>query len=551
MPNRTFVALDSSNVRYPTYFDGADLGVKIAASFSDLPSTGGVIDARAFEGDNTIANTITLGSASKPCVLLLPAGRLITSAATLFSIPAGAVVWIEGHAMGSTSLIYTGSGASAITWSGSRGGASNLTISGGASSGHGLVLSATVSNSILHNTFSNIRMGGPSGATYNGIQLLANSATGLVSFNTFDNFEINDYANDIYLDTNGASQGPTNNRFLGVKVAKTTSIYGAGVKVVKGDVNTFTDIYAEGNVNGVLLTGGNKNRFICLDLEGNTNDLVLSSASCTENMFLGVFSANDSISDSGTRTVILQSSSNITNRLPGMSTAGAMSVGGTLSAFGQTAMGAGATPLTGVQVYVNPTSLTGTDQASLQAVTSSTSQATAQATGMLLRAETAAGTTQSRQVGLDIQTGVIGSGATVAEANGLRVEACPTDASAKYAIRTLGSADTVLLAGPLVASSTLQTGATGSLISLIKVYSPVLSPAQVAANTSAEQTFSVSGLATTDKVFLNKPSAQAGLGIVGCRVSATDTLAITFANFTASPITPTASETYQVLAIRS
>lgn len=77
-----------------------------------------------------------------------------------------------------------------------------------------------------------------------------------------------------------------------------------------------------------------------------------------------------------------------------------------------------------------------------------------------------------------------------------------------------------------------------------------LSPAQVAANTTAEQTFTVTGLAVGDYVNVNKPTAQAGLGIVGTRVSAANTLAITFSNNTASPITPTASETYQVFGVR-
>lgn len=76
------------------------------------------------------------------------------------------------------------------------------------------------------------------------------------------------------------------------------------------------------------------------------------------------------------------------------------------------------------------------------------------------------------------------------------------------------------------------------------------SPVAVAANTSAEQTFTVAGLAVGDVVFVNKPTAQAGLGIVGARVSAANTLAITFANNTAGAITPTASETYRVGFIR-
>lgn len=77
-----------------------------------------------------------------------------------------------------------------------------------------------------------------------------------------------------------------------------------------------------------------------------------------------------------------------------------------------------------------------------------------------------------------------------------------------------------------------------------------LTPGSVANATSAEQTFTVTGLLVTDFVWVNKPTAQAGLGIAGCRVSAANVLAITFGNFTAATITPTASEAYTVLVAR-
>ncbi len=69
----------------------------------------------------------------------------------------------------------------------------------------------------------------------------------------------------------------------------------------------------------------------------------------------------------------------------------------------------------------------------------------------------------------------------------------------------------------------------------------------VNANTSAEQTVTLAGLGVGDFVSINKPTAQAGLGIVGARVTAANTLGITFIDATASPITPTASEIYLVL----
>lgn len=77
----------------------------------------------------------------------------------------------------------------------------------------------------------------------------------------------------------------------------------------------------------------------------------------------------------------------------------------------------------------------------------------------------------------------------------------------------------------------------------LKLYSSALIPVSVAANTTAEQTFTVTGLIAGTPVWVNKPSSQLGLGIVGVRVSAINTLAINYGNSTAAAITP-AAETY-------
>lgn len=101
----------------------------------------------------------------------------------------------------------------------------------------------------------------------------------------------------------------------------------------------------------------------------------------------------------------------------------------------------------------------------------------------------------------------------------------------------------------LLAPTSVTVGA-GTAITKIVVYSQSLDVASVAANTTAEQTFTVTGLTTADKVFVNKPSLSAGLGVVNARVSAADTLAITFVNATAAAIDP-AAETYAIVALRS
>lgn len=74
-----------------------------------------------------------------------------------------------------------------------------------------------------------------------------------------------------------------------------------------------------------------------------------------------------------------------------------------------------------------------------------------------------------------------------------------------------------------------------------------LSPASVGSNTTAEQLFTVQGASLNDVITSLYPTAaQAGLGIVGYRVSAANQIGITFINATASPITPTAKQTYNI-----
>jgi len=80
----------------------------------------------------------------------------------------------------------------------------------------------------------------------------------------------------------------------------------------------------------------------------------------------------------------------------------------------------------------------------------------------------------------------------------------------------------------------------------LKIFRPILSPVSVAANTSAEETFTVTGLPAGATVQINKPSHQPGLAIGGCRVTAANTLGITFENVTAAIITPAALEQYTV-----
>ena len=84
----------------------------------------------------------------------------------------------------------------------------------------------------------------------------------------------------------------------------------------------------------------------------------------------------------------------------------------------------------------------------------------------------------------------------------------------------------------------------------VTIYTQSLNVASVASAATSEQTFTVTGLTTADTVIVNKPSHNSGLGLVNARVSAADTLALTFMNVSGGAIDPGA-ETYTIIAIRS
>ncbi len=90
----------------------------------------------------------------------------------------------------------------------------------------------------------------------------------------------------------------------------------------------------------------------------------------------------------------------------------------------------------------------------------------------------------------------------------------------------------------------------GTEITQIRVYSQTVTPAATAAATVAEQTFTVTGLATTDKVLVNAAAISNAVAIGNVRVSAANTLAVQFINPTAGSLTATAG-TWKIVAMRS
>lgn len=116
---------------------------------------------------------------------------------------------------------------------------------------------------------------------------------------------------------------------------------------------------------------------------------------------------------------------------------------------------------------------------------------------------------------------------------------------------TSGTNLTIPEAGAMEYNGTLSftdSSAARKDVALKTTYTPTLTPAQIAAAGYSEQTFTVTGLATTDTVIVNGPAAAANSVLVHARVSAADTLALTWIT-NAATITPT-SGTYRIVAIR-
>lgn len=94
--------------------------------------------------------------------------------------------------------------------------------------------------------------------------------------------------------------------------------------------------------------------------------------------------------------------------------------------------------------------------------------------------------------------------------------------------------------------------ASGNVTRQLLVFTPSLTPAATNANTSAEQSFTVTGLLAADTLLNVVPPGAPTAGISGpyqCRISANDTLRMTFGNHTAGGLTAPAG-TYIVIVLR-
>jgi hypothetical protein len=121
-----------------------------------------------------------------------------------------------------------------------------------------------------------------------------------------------------------------------------------------------------------------------------------------------------------------------------------------------------------------------------------------------------------------------------------------------YRVSSAGNIAVALYEGSSAVTSTREAYAATILRKVSKssfvVTTQTLTPTSVAATTTAEQTFTVNSMNVSSSVLVVKPSFTPGIHIVGMRVSAASTLAITFQNSNTTATVPPA-EVYTIASI--
>jgi hypothetical protein len=174
-----------SAVRYADQFPGANAGAKIAAAIADLPVTGGTVDARGFEGAQTISSTLVIHANT-----ILECGGMAatfnyTGAGDAVQLGPGTGVLAEMHSAIRGCRITTSTGAVGIRvkdssiWELKGNIVSGFSTAGvllDATAGQANIIGRIENNDVSANTGSGLANAGAN--THNQLSILGNRLTG-------------------------------------------------------------------------------------------------------------------------------------------------------------------------------------------------------------------------------------------------------------------------------------------------------------------------------------------------------------------------------------
>ncbi len=267
-----------NNILYADGFPGADLGDKLAAALAIIPSTGGIIDARGFQGAQA-ATVNPFAGITYPFKVLL--GDCTISTTTAWTI-SGNDQYLEGTGIGTRIKITSGTPAAVLTLNGAatsyaRTGVKNLVLDGNALATDGLVLKDQVGSVIDQVYILNVSGVGFHAIIGSGLgvgAVLCRFIEPTVSVNVVGLTSTNTWTNGIKFN-DGSSTG---NTIIGPRMEGITGGTGTGIWDGSDD-NTYIGGTSESCDLGIYISAtGTRARFFNIDMESNTQDILIDGA---------------------------------------------------------------------------------------------------------------------------------------------------------------------------------------------------------------------------------------------------------------------------------
>ena len=532
----TFTALKCQSfagTRCADAYPGADWGAKVTAAMADLPAGGGIVDARALTGSQSLSSDLVIANKSITILagqttLAMGSNRIVVQpGANEFAFTGYSAGWgpDQSYTAGGTTLQYTGNG------SGFKVGAStaatnfirleNFQVD--ASSGGSAVRAMEIDNTIGA-TLSNLKLlvSTSTGTTQEALRL--DGTGGMNAYVVLNNLYLGGGHNTLHL-TGASGQGNSAFQIIGGTARTNNTTDGTGVLLEYSSNIDFLGFDVESALVGYSFGASAMQNILSeARTEGNTTDFSFISGAAYNNIRSVTL---PTVNDSDGRNSVISTQVWMFKRT------------GNLSVYDQTDNPmiwnwyAGNTADQNIQWTFNDKS--SSPKWTIYPKTSINDFAIAHAGFTPYRlALSNTGSTQmnsesTQTIDFNVTSGTSTGGIRFGNGAGSAVA-------------------TVNASGKGTFNGGVQIGSNGTSLTKMAKYTATLSPTAVAANTCAAQSFTVTGVAAGDMfVAVQKPTEQAGLNVDHGHVTGSNTATINFCNHTSSSITPTASETYTVL----